>query len=140
MLLKAARGPSSPPLAHEKLVKKLELVERQADRMIRLTDNLLDISRITAGRLELHTEKCDLAVLVREAVERLQEEAERTGSEVQVEADAGVEGIWDPNRLEQVITNLLSNAIKYGKGHDAGADARAPGDPLSAARRRAQIV
>ncbi|MCU1281594.1 MAG: hypothetical protein JWM53_5140 [bacterium] len=97
----------------------LESAERQARRLSRLVDALLDVSRIQAGRLELHREPIDLVVLVRDVVSMLAEDARRAGCDVVVDAPraaGGVIGEWDRARLDQVMTNLLSNAIKYGAG------------------------
>jgi signal transduction histidine kinase len=91
-------------------------MERQTDRMLRMMDALLDISQMSAGRLELKRQKVDLVELVRGAVGTLDEELRQTGVQMRVHAEGGVEGSWDRLRLEQVIDNLLSNAVKYGKG------------------------
>jgi signal transduction histidine kinase len=72
------------------------------------------VSRIAAGRLELHVEVVDLAQVVSEVGARFTDEAARVGSPLNVHAPAAVVGRWDRSRLDQVITNLLSNAIKYG--------------------------
>jgi two-component system, OmpR family, sensor kinase len=72
------------------------------------------VSRIAAGRLELHVETVDLAQIVSEVGTRFGEEAARAGSVLNVHAPAAVVGRWDKSRLDQVITNLVSNAIKYG--------------------------
>jgi signal transduction histidine kinase len=97
----------------EALGQKLALVNRQVARLARLIDNLLDVSRITAGRLQLELENVDLAAIAREAVSRFDEE---TRSAMSLRAESAVVGQWDPGRLDQVVTNLLSNAVKYGGG------------------------
>jgi signal transduction histidine kinase len=81
-----------------------------------MMDALLDISQMTAGRLELRRQKMDLVELVRGAVATLDEELRQSGVEIRVHAEGPVEGLWDRLRLEQVVDNLLSNAVKYGKG------------------------
>ncbi len=100
----------------EKLEKKLESAARQTQRLERLIDNLLDISRITTGHLELEPEEIELAELTHEVVERLRDEAAATGSQIQFEASSPAGGKWDRLRIEQVVTNLVSNAVKYGEG------------------------
>jgi PAS domain S-box-containing protein len=87
-----------------------------ANRLQRLVDELLDVSRITSGRLALEREPMDLGELAREVVERHAAEAQRTGSSVTLEATGNTCGNWDRARLDQVLTNLLSNAMKYGSG------------------------
>lgn len=88
--------------------------ERQTQRLSRLVESLLDLSRINAGRLELQLSEVDLVSLVRDTVADQEDEARRNGCEVHFEAPPDLVGQWDPLRLEQVISNLLSNAFKYG--------------------------
>jgi PAS domain S-box-containing protein len=95
---------------------KLEAIDRQVDRLTKLINNLLDVSRITAGRIDLELDDVDLAALVREIADRAREELSRAGCPLTLRANEVVIGRWDPLRLDQVITNLLSNAIKYGNG------------------------
>jgi len=93
-------------------------VHRQTVRLNRLIEALLDISRIATGKLELERMSVDLTDLTRELLERYQPELERNGCPaVLVAGDAGVQGLWDRLRLEQVLTNLLTNAMKFGAGH-----------------------
>jgi PAS domain S-box-containing protein len=100
----------------EKLTSRVESMERQTERMLHMMDALLDITQMTAGRLELKRRKLDLVELVRGAVATLDEELRQSGVQVRVHADGPVEGSWDGLRLEQIVDNLLSNAMKYGKG------------------------
>jgi PAS domain S-box-containing protein len=96
-------------------IHKLEVAERQAQRLNTLIGQLLDASRLAAGReLELQREPVELGELVREIAERFEPELERTGTELQVQAPAPLCGQWDRSRMDQLITNLVSNAIKYG--------------------------
>jgi PAS domain S-box-containing protein len=97
-----------------RLMAKVEKIDSQAGRLHRLIDELLDVSRIAAGRLELHVEAVDLAQVVNEVGLRFSDEAARAGSTLRVHAPSAVVGRWDRNRLDQVVTNLVSNAIKYG--------------------------
>ena len=95
---------------------KLEMAFKQIERLTRLIDELMDVSRITAGRLRLELEQIDLAAVVRDVVGRLGEEASRTHSSISVSAVTPVVGMWDPLRVDQVVTNLLTNAFKFGGG------------------------
>ncbi len=109
-----ARG--APPLGPEALAAALDRMARQVHRLGRLTEDLLDASRIAADRLELRAEPVELVAFVQQIVADFQGEAERTGSTVTLEAPEPVEGVWDRARLEQVLANLVSNAFKYGGG------------------------
>ena len=95
---------------------KLERACRSGDRMVTLVDALLDVSRITTGSFNLNPSRFDLAVAVKDVVERFREHAVRAGSTVTVRAERGLEGRWDRLRIEQVVTNLLTNALKYAAG------------------------
>ncbi|MFP2933046.1 ATP-binding protein [Pyxidicoccus sp. 3LG] len=119
------RSASAPP--PEALNTKVLAVQRQLSRLSSLVRELLDVSRITAGRLRLEREDLDLAALAREMVPRFSEDAARAGCTLRLDAPGPATGHWDRLRLEQVLQNLLSNAIKYGRGHPidvrVGADA-----------------
>jgi PAS domain S-box-containing protein len=100
----------------EKAVEGLVRARAQLQRLSWLTEELLDVTRITAGRLTLEPEEVDLAELARDVAEQQRESAARTGSELRFEALTSATGLWDRSRLEQVVTNLLSNAVKFGGG------------------------
>ena len=89
---------------------------RHTQRLGRLLHNLLDLSRLSSGRLELELGEVDLGELTRETAARHAEQSEELGSPLVLEVEKTV-GRWDRLRLERVLTNLLSNAFKYGKGH-----------------------
>ncbi len=96
--------------------ERLRVLSRQADRLGRLSGALLDVTRITAGRLSLLRQEVDLAALARDVVARHADEAEAAGTRVAIEADGPVPCQADPDRVDQVVANLLSNALKYGRG------------------------
>jgi signal transduction histidine kinase/ActR/RegA family two-component response regulator len=97
-----------------------EVIARQIQRMALLLDDLLDVSRITRGRLELRREYVDLQSLVTSAVETARPliEAKRHSLTVDLPADP-IELEVDPLRLSQALSNLLTNAAKYtdASGH-----------------------
>jgi PAS domain S-box-containing protein len=107
------RGQAVPA---ERLAAKVAKIEGQTDRLHRLIDELLDVSRIVSGRLELHLEDVDLAALAVDYAQRLREEAARVGCPLNVRTEGPVVGRWDRARLDQVLANLVSNALKYGSG------------------------
>ncbi|HEX5745008.1 MAG TPA: ATP-binding protein [Archangium sp.] len=113
-LLQRARQGTRPEDAET--AQRLEKAQRQLHKLARMMDELLDVSRLAEGRLRLELSDVDLVQVVREVLERLQEEASRTGSRLELRADGPVVGRWDRTKLEQVVTNLVSNALKYGAG------------------------
>lgn len=96
--------------------KKLGLIERQVERLTVLIESLLDISRITTGRLSLELEPVNVAAVATDVVARFREQAERAGCALTLDVESELWGDWDRMRLDQVVTNLVSNAIKYGQG------------------------
>ena len=103
-------------LRPDELRAKLEVAERQTARLTKLVNQLLDISRITADRLDLEIEEVDLVAVVREVVTRHTDEAVRAGCTLELASEDRLVGRWDRTRLDQIVTNLLTNAIKYGRG------------------------
>jgi signal transduction histidine kinase len=101
---------------HGRIDERLRVLSRQADRLGRISGALLDVTRITAGRLSLLRQEMDLTALAQDVVARHADEAEAAGTRVAIEAEGPVSCQADPDRVEQVITNLLSNALKYGRG------------------------
>jgi len=94
------------------------LIERQVRRMTQLVDDLLDVSRISHGRLHLQRERIDLRVVVSNAIETLELDInERHQQLTTALPDAPVWLKADPWRLEQVFVNLLANASRYTDAH-----------------------
>jgi len=94
-------------------IHELQTMDRHIGRLEKLIDGLLDVSRISAGRLILELEEFDLCALVQEIVGRFRSELDRCGWTMTL-PPAAVVGRWDRLRIDQVFTNLLTNAIKYG--------------------------
>lgn len=116
MLMHPPRRDPEATVSYDELRQKLAVAERQVDRMSRLIDEFLDVSRITGGRLRLEREETDLAAIVRDVVERLAAHAARARCTVELVAPRALQGTWDRLRLDQVVTNLLTNAFKFGAG------------------------
>jgi signal transduction histidine kinase len=120
MLGHELRNPLSPILMAVEIMKQrgqdageLRIIERQLKQLVRLVDDLLDVSRITRGKVELHKERVSISEIVTRAVETtgpLLEQGEHP-LDVIVPDDLVVNG--DPARLVQVFSNLLANASKY---------------------------
>jgi signal transduction histidine kinase len=114
-----------------KLSHKIDDIRRQVQRLEKLINSLLDISRITGRRLQMERETLDLVEVVQEVSGRFSEELRRTGCELQLRLSGPVVGHWDRLRVDQIVTNLLTNAMKFGAGHPievtvkSGADGKA---------------
>jgi len=102
--------------AFVKATQRLEGAVRQTERLARLVDRLLDVSRISQGRLEMMHEQFDLAALIRQVAEDFREPAQQARSPLDLHIAESAEGSWDRLRIEQVLVNVLSNAVKYGAG------------------------
>jgi predicted ATPase/signal transduction histidine kinase len=106
--------------SEDRLLRVLQSTDKQVQRLSRLVDDVLDVSLLHAGRLELHLERVDLPAVVADVVERFEESIGQSGSRVEVRAEAPIEGFWDRSRLDQVVANLLGNALKFGEGRPIG--------------------
>jgi signal transduction histidine kinase len=99
----------------DSIAERAERVARTGERLGLLIEDLLDVSRITAGQLQLQYSEVDLGAMAREVLSRMAEELSRADCETRLEVVSPVVGRWDRLRLEQVLMNLLSNACKYGR-------------------------
>lgn len=91
-----------------------EVIERQVAQLVHLVNDLLEISRIATGRIQLQLERIDLRLIVERGVEATAHEIERRRHELRISVPAVP--VWvngDPVRLEEVVVNLLANAAKY---------------------------
>lgn len=94
----------------------LDAARRQTMRLGKLVSDLLDVSRIRAGRLMLELAEVDAAEVVRSVTMQFSQDAASCGSKLEVKLEEDIVGLFDRSRLEQVVANLLSNALKYGAG------------------------
>ncbi|MCP3058976.1 GAF domain-containing protein [Myxococcus sp. K38C18041901] len=123
-LIDRALGPDS----REKVAPRLSTAIRQVQRLASLVDHLLDVSRVSLGRLALEPTEVDLGQAVRDAVDRMEEVFAVAGCSVRVEIPEPLQGRWDSLRLDQVLVNLLTNAAKYGAGRPVQVSAAAEGE------------
>ncbi|HET9987797.1 MAG TPA: hybrid sensor histidine kinase/response regulator [Kofleriaceae bacterium] len=93
--------------------KRLAILSRQAHHLARLVDDLLDVARITTGKVRLQREPLSLDELVRAGVDAFIEAAKARAIALDIVATSGAVVDGDPVRLAQVITNLVGNALKY---------------------------
>jgi PAS domain S-box-containing protein len=125
MLAHELRNPLAPILnavailnhlgpADEKLTYGREVIERQAHHLARLVDDLLDVSRISLGKVKLQKERTELAAVVARAVETSRPVIDARGHRLRLSLPSKEMQLdADPTRLAQVISNLLTNAAKY---------------------------
>ncbi len=104
-------GGKNDPVA---LTRFLEIIDKNANRLTLLIDDLLLLAQIDSGRVELRLEPVVLGAAVQEALEDFSAKAKRRGVALDHEVPAGLVARADPNRLRQVLANLIDNAIKYG--------------------------
>jgi signal transduction histidine kinase len=116
-LMRRVRRAGHTPIAADSITARLESADAQAERLARLINQLLDVTRMTAGRLQLDLEEVDLAEVVRTVVAQSRQALDQAACALQVEAPEPVPGRWDRTRVEQLVTNLMGNACKYGAGH-----------------------
>jgi signal transduction histidine kinase len=93
-------------------LEAITAIDQSTGRLVELTEDLLDVTRLQAGRLELHVEPHDLVALARRVAKRLQVSTQQHTLRVHCDAPYVVVRV-DVKRMEQVLTNLVSNAIKY---------------------------
>ena len=100
--------------AGDSITRPISIVDRQVTHLARLIDDLLDVARVTTGKVVLQCRAIDVREIIQHAVQQLEPTFEQ--SHLQLFSSLGTRALWthgDPVRLEQVITNLLTNAIKY---------------------------
>ncbi|WP_407293017.1 hybrid sensor histidine kinase/response regulator [Stutzerimonas zhaodongensis] len=102
--------------SEDKLRQMVDKDERQVQSLIRLIDDMLDVSRIRTGKLSIRPTQVDLGKLVANVVENFAPQMEASGCALLFEHPEPVIGLWDEFRIEQVLANLLTNAMRYGAG------------------------
>lgn len=98
----------------DKMHAMVDRDERQIKSLIRLIEDMLDVSRIRTGKLSIRPSRFDLSKLVRELLQNFTPQIDAAESSVTLDAEYPVIGNWDEFRIEQVISNLITNALRYG--------------------------
>jgi signal transduction histidine kinase len=120
------KTPTQAILGYSKLIQRhpekrevmMEAIARNATRLQRLTNDILDVTRIETRSLKLNIERVNLNELISDVIEDYRNEIEKTNKDIEIlheSQDQTIEVEADKNRLTQVISNLLSNAIKFTK-------------------------
>lgn len=110
LLVQTARGKG--PTLTDWQVEALQGIDQATLRLVELTEDLLDVTRLQAGRLTLHCEPTDLIALSQRVVRRMQMTTEQHTISLSTAVEHLVVSV-DPRRMEQVLINIISNAIKY---------------------------
>jgi two-component system OmpR family sensor kinase len=113
-ILSVAKRPESD--CPKAIIVALERLMNLISQYINRATMLLDISRITAGKLRAELSVVDLSATMRQAVQRHQGNAERSGCRLEAMIEGEISGLLDELAVEQIADNLLSNAVKYGAG------------------------
>jgi signal transduction histidine kinase len=109
--------------------RTLAAMNRQLEHMVRLVDDLLDVSRISRGTLEMRKERVELSAVIAGAVETATPAFTKRNQSVAIDAEAGVKALVDPARVAQIIANLLHNASKHSpSGARVRVELRGEGD------------
>ncbi len=103
----------SPEMTVDGTTQTHAILDRQLAHLVRLIDDLLDVGRITANKLDLRLERLSVADILHQAVETSRGEIDRGRHTLSVECPAPLTVIGDPTRLTQVVANLLQNACRY---------------------------
>ncbi|WP_223502550.1 hybrid sensor histidine kinase/response regulator [Pseudomonas sp. BF-R-24] len=98
----------------DKMHAMVDRDERQIKSLIRLIEDMLDVSRIRTGKLSIRPKRFDLSTLVGELLHNFSQQIDAAEASVSLDATQPVIGNWDEFRIEQVISNLLTNALRYG--------------------------
>lgn len=115
-------------LRMDELPALLNAARRQVRRLSELARDLLDVTRLSQGRMQLSPFQMSLAEVAREAVDHFSPQAERDGCPLELVIEQDVVGRWDRGRIEQVFANLLGNALKYGRGKPVRLEVGRSGD------------
>lgn len=99
-----------------KIAKSTDIAINQVQRLVALVEDLLDVSKIESGKMDLKITKVKVVDLLNENIERLSQHAYSAKCSVQLEAPEDLVIMTDPFRLDQIVTNLLMNAFKYASG------------------------
>ena len=103
-------------MSEELRARALDAVERNADTLARLVNDVLDTSRVVTGKLRLNMQPCIVDEVAEAALDTMRPAAEAKGVALRTEFERGLTVIGDCDRLQQVVWNLVSNAIKFTAG------------------------
>ncbi len=116
-LARILRQGTESNLNKERLLKAVEVSDRQINRLTRLIEDLLDVSRINMGKLDLSPETFNFSEMVLDIVERFKDQIQNENYKISLDLPDAITVTWDRLRIEQVLSNLIINALKYGRSN-----------------------
>ena len=95
--------------------QRLDVINRSGRALLTLLNDVLDLAKVEAGKLEIELREVDVAEVSRDLARTFDVSSRQKGVPVEIEVDGDVEGPWlgDPTRIRQILTNLISNAVKF---------------------------
>jgi signal transduction histidine kinase/ActR/RegA family two-component response regulator len=102
--------------APERRVEAVQTIQRAGVHLLDLINDILDVSKVEAGKLELESRPCDFAEVIRDVARTMRQPAEKKGLALVVEVDSQLRDVWilsDARRLKQILINLIGNAVKF---------------------------
>ncbi|WP_394781952.1 ATP-binding protein [Undibacterium sp.] len=115
----------------EQLQKMVARDTRQIKSMVRLIEDMLDVSRIRSGKLSIRPADTELSSLLERIVSDLASQAAAAGSSITLKSEQQISGTWDGFRIEQMVVNLLTNALRYGAKKPVEVNLRAGTDAVT---------
>ncbi len=112
----------------EKVLKGLNECEEASKDLISLMENLVDVTRLRLGKLEIKRTKTNITKTIIDVISKYKDDIRFAGNHLSFNHDGDIIGYWDQARLEQLFSNLLSNAIKYGQGNPIKMELKATED------------
>ena len=111
---------SDGPLPDDEAARFIAIIRTEAERLTRLLDDILDLSRLEAGVAPLHVETVDASAIARDSADAMAALASKSSVSISLNQNIGAPPLItaDADRIKQVLTNLLSNAIKFNGGHE----------------------
>ena len=109
-------APTGGALPSEWVQSQLRRIEQRLHRLLETLDRLLDVSRLSTGRIDLQLEPLDLARVVRDVIATFDAELTVARCTLVLTERQEATGLWDALRIEQICRNLVSNAIRFGAG------------------------
>ena len=100
----------------ERTIKSLETCESATKELISLMDNLVDVTKLRLGKLEIKRTKTNISSVLLNVLNKFKDPIRLFGNHVSLDHQGDLVGYWDQERLDQLFTNLLSNALKFGEG------------------------